>query len=253
MQTMNMQEIGMTLTEFRDFISGKSIAVVGNSLDALDKEQGEQIDSADLTLRFGKGTPQAPIFDKIGSKTDIWVTGLLRSDRRKYLPPETITLWNNSAYNHLQGPKVIHPRLDMFTKQEIQDLKDEFSVPEHKRLSAGAIASLFLVRKADTWSRLDFFNFDFFTKHTNIYNHLADSNSLTSSWHLPLLKPEFIDPAGDYKKGNPAHDTDAEIRAFTEVLSKHKCYWHGAPLENAPKYLEEPTLCWTKGREPPRY
>ena len=250
MQTMNMQEIGMTLTEFREFTAGKSIAVVGNSLDALDREQGEQIDSSDLTLRFGKGSTDPLIFDKIGTKTDIWVTGVLRSDRRKFLPEETITLWNNS----MDSPrKCIHPILDMYSKAEIKELEAEFSTPEGKRLSAGAIASLFLVRKADTWSRLDFFNFDFFTKHTNIYNHLADSNSLTSSWHLPLLKKEYVDPAGDINSGCPAHDTDTEIRVFTEVLAKHKCYWHGANLVNTPEYLDNPTVQWSSGREPPRY
>jgi len=250
MQKINMQEIGMTLTEFREFIAGKSIAVVGNSLDALDKEQGEQIDSSDLTLRFGKGSTDPFIFEKIGTKTDIWVTGALRSDRRRFLPPETVTLWNNT----MDSPrKSIQPRLDMYSKAEIKELNEEFSAPENRRLSAGALASLFLIRKADTWSRLDFFNFDFFTKHTNIYNHLADSNSLVSSWHLPLVKKEFVDPKGDYTKGSPAHDTDTEIRVFTEVLAKHKCYWHGGWLVNAPQYLDNPTVQWSSGRDAPRY
>ena len=43
----------MTLDEFKEYINGKSIAVVGNSLDSLSTEQGEEIDSADITVRFG--------------------------------------------------------------------------------------------------------------------------------------------------------------------------------------------------------
>lgn len=252
MQKMTMQEIGMTLTEFREWISGKSIAVVGNSLGSLDKDQGEQIDSHDLTLRFGKGTPAPFNFEKIGTRTDLWVTGVLRADRRKFLSPNTITLWNNSLYNpETQGPKCIEPLVDMFTREQIHYLEDEFGLPGNKRLSAGAIASLWLTRVAYDWDSLTFYNFDCFTSHTAVYNHLAEENSIVSSWHLPLLKPAYS--TMDWREGNPAHHSPTEVKVFKEVLKKTGTVWKSKPFTENHEWVEGSTVEWSSGRSPARY
>lgn len=242
----------MTLDEFKAFIDGKSIAVVGNSLDALSSEQGEQIDSADLTLRFGKGAPPAPeLFDRVGSRTDIWATGQLRMLGYKYLEPDMPILFNPSRYNTFLGfpPDSVH----MFTEDTIEGFQTEYGAKDGKRLSAGAITALFLDRVANNWGSVTYYNFDCFTRHTMFYSNLTESNVPASSWHLPLIKPEHEPENWMPEDGNIAHDSDAEIAVFKDCLKRVGTLWRGKPLTNNPTYLETPYIQMTGGRRPPRW
>lgn len=249
---MTLQESGMTLDEFKDFIAGKSIAIVGNSLDSLSTVQGELIDSHDLILRFGRGTPRPEIFERIGTNTHIWVTGALRADRRSALPVSTVTLWNNSLFSG-QGVPVREPCLEMYSQAEIEEVRLKYNNRNDKRLSAGAITAHWLANVANTWESLTFYNFDCFTQHSNIYNHIAGHNSQVSSWHLPLLKKEHAVHNWDHNDGNPAHDTPAEIAIYKDVLKKVGTVWKGKPLVEEHSFLDAPTVEWTSGRVIPRY
>lgn len=53
----------------KDFICGKSIAIVGNAKSIFDGKYGKDIDAHDVVIRFNKGFITAP--DAQGSKTDI--------------------------------------------------------------------------------------------------------------------------------------------------------------------------------------
>ena len=56
---------------------GKRIILVGNSVEILQYEYGDYIESFDTVVRFGRGAPY-DYTTSLGSRTDIWVTGLLR-------------------------------------------------------------------------------------------------------------------------------------------------------------------------------
>lgn len=44
----------MTLDEMKEFIRGKNVILVGNSLDSLELNHGDWIDGHDVVVRFGK-------------------------------------------------------------------------------------------------------------------------------------------------------------------------------------------------------
>ena len=242
----------MTLDEFKEYINGKSVAVVGNSLDSLTTEQGEEIDSADITVRFGKAAPPAAEhFDKVGSRTDVWVTGQLRMVGYKWLPYTTKILFNRSRFKAELGrpPDAV----DLFSEQECRDLETEFGCEDGKRLSAGALASIFFDRVANNWSSITYYNFDCFTRHTMFYSHLSNANIPASSWHLPLLLPEYVPENWVPEMGNPAHDSAAEVKVHKQSMKRTGAVWRGKPLVNNPQYLETPYIQMTDGRNPPRW
>ena len=59
--------------------NNKSIILVGNSVEILQHQLADYIESFDTVVRFGNGIPDATNWDSIGKRTDIWVTGYLRS------------------------------------------------------------------------------------------------------------------------------------------------------------------------------
>lgn len=55
------------LNALKSLLTGKNVAIVGNSIRVLEKAQGAEIDAHDIVIRFNKGFPN----DKVGHKTDI--------------------------------------------------------------------------------------------------------------------------------------------------------------------------------------
>ena len=55
------------LDAVRKFMFGKSVAIVGNARSLLDKNQGKEIDSHDVVIRFNRGFPGP----KVGNKTSL--------------------------------------------------------------------------------------------------------------------------------------------------------------------------------------
>ena len=61
-------------------IENKEIIFVGNSVEILQHKKGQWIDSHDIVIvRFGKGMPTPDKYESIGQRTDIWISGFLRS------------------------------------------------------------------------------------------------------------------------------------------------------------------------------
>mgnify|MGYP003327296050 CR=1 FL=1 len=67
-------------------ILNKEIIFVGNSVEILQYDYGEWIDSHDVVVRFGKGLPTEDKYESIGSRTDIWISGYLRSKHQVFYP-----------------------------------------------------------------------------------------------------------------------------------------------------------------------
>ena len=79
---------------------GKRIILVGNSVEILQYEYGDYIESFDTVVRFGRGAPY-DYTTSLGSRTDIWVTGFLRVNARKFF--NCLTLFNRSRI-HMDKP-----------------------------------------------------------------------------------------------------------------------------------------------------
>jgi len=242
----------MTLDEMKEYVRGKNVILVGNSLDAFEKNHGDFIDGHDVVVRFGKGLTDGIVADKIGSRTDIWVTGQLRMQTVRFVNKSTHILFNESLYNHEIGRPTV-PHLSLYTQAEIDAIAAEYNLPEAKRLSAGAITGHWFYNVCNTWNTLTFKNFDVFTKalkfKTSHSVDISDGVQYTGSWHLPLLRKETIDPNYSIEDGNPAHDTATEVAMYQDLLQDGNVIWSGEPPAVKTQELKQDALVlWTRGR-----
>ena len=67
--------------------NNKNVILVGNSVEMLNYEHGEFIDTHDVVMRMGRGIPNPNGLENntkaIGTKSDVWVTGFLRENTIK--------------------------------------------------------------------------------------------------------------------------------------------------------------------------
>ena len=68
----------------QELTQNKRILLVGNSVEILNYNLKDKIESYDTIVRFGQGIPNKDNEDKIGSRTDIWVTGYLRANFQRF-------------------------------------------------------------------------------------------------------------------------------------------------------------------------
>ena len=165
---------------------GKRIILVGNSVEILQYEYGDYIESFDTVVRFGRGAPY-DYTTSLGSRTDIWVTGFLRVNARKFF--NCLTLFNRSRI-HMDKPSTTtlpddFKYIDMFSDEEIIDIHKNLGVipnnPVGWRPSQGFIAILFFLRKCKCES-ITLIGFDFFSKSLPF----KTGEDHPSSWHMPI-------------------------------------------------------------------
>ena len=164
----------------------KTLILVGNSVEILQYEYGDYIESFDTVVRFGRGAPY-DYTSSLGSRTDIWVTGFLRVNARKFF--DCLTLFNRSRI-HMNKPSTTKlPKdfkyTDMFSDEEIIDIHDKLGVVPNKpvgwRPSQGFMAILFFLLKCECKS-ITLIGFDFFSKKLPFKT--GEDNP--SSWHMPV-------------------------------------------------------------------
>ena len=86
-----------------DLLKNKNIVLVGNSVEILNYEKGEFIDSHDIVIRMGRGVPRPRHYEAIGKRTDLWATGFLRAEQMIKRPElkEVPKLLNRTRINLL--------------------------------------------------------------------------------------------------------------------------------------------------------
>lgn len=171
-------------------LENKEIVLVGNSVEILNYDKGDFIDSHDIVIRMGKGIPRERHYKNIGKRTDIWATGFLRAAQMADRPnlKEVPKLLNRTRIN-LNTAKEVDKSLagefhTMFTDAELLELYEEFGYENNALLgrpSNGFITLLWLIKKAWVWKSLTIVGFDFFAKAAPFRVGAAYPNS----WHLP--------------------------------------------------------------------
>ena len=164
------------------------MVLVGNSVEILNYEKGEFIDSHDVVIRMGRGVPRPRHYEAIGKRTDLWATGFLRAEQMIKRPElkEVPKLLNRTRINLLtaRSLEVDAEFHTMFTDNELLDLYEEFGYVNNETLgrpSNGFIVLLWLIKKAWVWKSLTLVGFDFFAKKAPFKVGAAYPNS----WHLP--------------------------------------------------------------------
>ena len=186
-------------------ISGKNIILVGNSVEILEYKYGDVIESYDVIVRFGRGVPTPDLVQAIGSRTDIWGTGLLRQKWAKFFPKAFKLFNRNRIYIDKPLPKDRLPDyeyMEMFSDKELLEMYKEFGYVDgdkyEKRPSAGFIALLYFTRVANDWKSLTLIGFDFFAK---TYAEKV-GGAKPASWHKPIAtidaQPHSITKERDY-------------------------------------------------------
>tara|TARA_B100000212_G_C27270894_1_gene488696 strand:+ start:233 stop:889 length:657 start_codon:yes stop_codon:yes gene_type:complete len=169
-------------------IENKEIIFVGNSIEILQHKKGEWIDSHDIVVRFGKGMPTPDKYESIGQRTDIWISGFLRSKHQVYYPM-ALKLLNRARVDldsDVSRHKVGKDWITMFTDDELKSIYEEFGIKNNdfhaKRPSNGFISILFFTRMVHVWKKLSLIGFDFFAKDAGF----KVGNAVPYSWHLPI-------------------------------------------------------------------
>jgi hypothetical protein len=130
-------------------------------------------------------------------------------------------------------------------------LKEKFGVSDDRRLSGGAILSHWLCHVCRGWKSLTWINFDCFKKSTLFEATNLGVDSISSSYHMPILGQKHI-PAdfNNIPYGHPAHDVDAETKLFLNLLKTPNTHWIGEKpsLDKSPEIIKTPNVIWTHGR-----
>jgi len=164
------------------------VILVGNSVEMLQYENGQYIDSFDTIVRFGKGIPTNENFVSIGKKTDMWVTGFLR--QQYYKKFKNVKVLFNRCRIHMDIPpntKILpgFDYTDMFTDEEILEIFDLIGtinkVPDGGRPSAGFLAIMYILNKCE-FESLEIIGFDFFAKKLPF----STGEDYPASWHMPV-------------------------------------------------------------------
>ena len=137
----------------RKITEGKHIVLVGNSVEILQHDLADYIESFDTVVRFGNGIPTNDNWDSIGKRTDIWVTGFLRYKKRRYYPKNIPVLFNRSRI-HLDKQPNHYPDfevIEMFSDKEMINIFDLVGAKNGEtngqRPSAGFITIQYFLQK----------------------------------------------------------------------------------------------------------
>lgn len=154
-----------------------STIIVGNSVELLKYEYGSFIDSHDVVVRLGKGWNTRGREKHIGTKLDVWATGLLR----EYLYEQVkapLVLYNRNRANMNKPKQISIDAIEMFSDEELLELHREYGYK--RRMSNGLVAVLYYVKKVRE-KNLKIIGFDGFSKS---YSYLVGM-AKPFSWHNP--------------------------------------------------------------------
>lgn len=214
----------MTLEEAIEFFRDKSVVLVGNSVELMNYEYADFIDSHDVVVRFGKAISADETEQKsIGVKTDVWVTGgfrapmILKEPYKSKVKDAKILFVRSRIHMSRPCKKIpeIEHSLDMFSDEEIIQIYNDYGVKDHdpdsRRLSAGLWAIKFLCEKVKTYKSLTLIGFDFFVKYTS---NRRGGNIDPHSWHRPI---------GVGKRETHWHEQ--EVKIVNEFMSQGLLNW----------------------------
>lgn len=140
------------IKEVKDFIKGKSVAIVGNARSIFDHKFGSEIDGHDVVIRFNKGFVTES--ETQGSRTDILILAckLTLDEKSSYKATFSVNRSNNTRCGDLTISNMARARLRAWIG---------------KQPSSGFIA-IDLCRESGA-SKIDLYGFDF-EKTPTFYN-----------------------------------------------------------------------------------
>lgn len=227
------------ISKFKEYVYGKKVLLLGNSLSLFAEPRGEFIDSFDVVIRVGKGFPYPEFRPFIGKKFDVWSFGVLRSGGFHLSAKAKFRIFNFLQIHFYNDNKLmVTPSVmfddkfqiyrDFFLMGSLTDLKNYTKFfPQHNafRLSQGLTTLLFLIEKANTYKEMHLYGFDFFDKHTTYQS--KGEQKIAHSWHIPLTKTGLVNP----------HSYEHEKKFITKLRDKNLVTLHPCAEKEVDKYV----------------
>jgi hypothetical protein len=219
------------LKDICEFVKDKNIILVGNSVEIMEYDLKDYIESFDVVIHFGKAIGRNKRQEKsLGNRTDIWITGGFRapmwyeynSEFTKGKFKNTKIIFNRCRLHIDREPEPLpsFPYTMMFSDEELVDIFDEFGFGGDsddisiKRPSAGFLTILFFIREVKSYKSLNLIGFDFFSKSTDRIRPGCKIKT-PHSWHLPI-----------YSTSESAHNVDIEQGYVKKLESENKLQWN---------------------------
>jgi len=212
------------MREFLKWTNGKSIILVGNSVEMMNHDNAEFIDSHDIVVRMGKALETTKQEQKaVGKKIDIWMTGGFRQwmikqdyNRRKL---ENVQILFNRSRLDMRAPfkhsDKISPVINMFTDRQIIDINNHYGIDSFdrnaRRLSGGLWTMLFFCEKVPNYKSLTMIGYDFFSKQTT---NLRGGTYPPHSWHRGILNSDI-----------EVHLREQEIAIAEDYVDRYNINW----------------------------
>jgi len=199
----------------------KNLILVGNSVEILQYDFGDYIDSFDTVVRFGNGIPEDEMVQHLGKRMDIWITGWLRMvhwEKAKHAYP----LFNRcrihlDKYPHHKGPPPFGHKHDMWSDADLRGIFKKIGAKNGTvgggRPSAGFLGILYFLKKCKCKS-ITLIGFDFFSKKLPI----KTGKDYPSSWHMPIAGTEK-NPHNAKKEKEIVQRWEKEGRLNWKILS----------------------------------
>lgn len=161
-----LQTLSVPQPELLDALGGKSVALVGNARALAEKQQGAQIDGADLVIRINSAP--MPSAASHGSRTD-WLALAVRlgaDDRQRISAARN--LWMSPKRKRLDYTTATSPGFYLHPLPDYDALKARMQAPP----TTGAMM-IQLIAQSDM-ARLDLYGFDFFASMSLSGRRTAD-------------------------------------------------------------------------------
>lgn len=179
----NILEQNRLNNSLNKFLKNKTIAIVGNSPNLIDKNKGKDIDAADVVVRFNNFRTQN--FEKdYGSKTNLWVCCQAKDIVNR--PPEELKKMDYILYN----VDLVHTKLDSQCLEYIWlNLKTGLPISyigaDYKKdlkqygivYPSSGLSALFHLKNICSISRKNIFGFSFLENSSNYYDHYFQKRS----------------------------------------------------------------------------
>lgn len=167
--------------------TNKSVVLVGNSVEMMQHNYGDFIDSHDIVVRLGRGHKTEGHEKSLGTKVDAWGTGFLREPLHRVPDLKNIPILLNRNRISISKPRKHKMNKDLvtevFSDKELLALDKEyhFDRKNNERMSNGLVILLYFLKKETSWKEFTLIGFDGFTKSLSFKVGLAKPYS----WHMP--------------------------------------------------------------------
>ncbi len=192
----------MDLRGVKRVVNGRSLAIVGNASSVLDGEYGEEIDDADVVVRFNTGLPaESDKWPNIGKRTTIlagnyfsrvlWV----KAGMPMIIYCKTKRCGDDSGVGKWEDPKP-----HVYTAETSANLLGLMERP-----SCGLITVCFLLERGKPRS-VKLFGFDFFETPTWYWTFIAQSPHDGDKERIWFQNQGFVDRGdGSFEWVSPSH------------------------------------------------